>query len=150
MPQSFACLHTHIIFSTKNREPLVTKELHPRLGKYIAGILRNIGCRLIAAGGVADHIHLLVSLSKQAAVSDTVRDIKSNSSGWVHKTYPALQSFAWQVGYGAFAVSHSDLEEVKRYIANQVEHHTTMTFKEEFISFLEKHDLEYNEKYLWE
>ncbi len=150
MPQSFACLHTHIIFSTKNREPFVTKELHPRLGKYIAGILRNIGCRLITSGGVADHIHLLVSLSKQASVSETVRDMKSNSSGWVHKTYPALQGFAWQVGYGAFAVSHSDLEEVKRYIANQVEHHTTMTFKEEFISFLENHDLEYNEKYLWE
>ncbi len=128
----------------------MTKELHPRLGKYIAGILRNIGCRLITAGGVADHIHLLVSLSKQASVSDTVRDMKSNSSGWVHKTYPALQGFAWQVGYGAFAVSHWDLEEVKRYIANQVEHHTTMTFKEEFISFLEKHDLEYNERYLWE
>ena len=76
--------------------------------------------------------------------------MKSNSSGWVHKTYPALQGFAWQVGYGAFAVSYSDLEEVKRYIANQVEHHSTMTFKEEFISFLKKHDLEYNEKYLWE
>ena len=84
----------------------MTKELHSSLAKYIAGILRNIGCRLITAGGVADHIHLLVSLSKQASVSDTVRDMKSNSSGWVHKTYPTLQGFAWQVGYGAFAVSH--------------------------------------------
>jgi putative transposase len=97
-----------------------------------------------------DHVHLLVSLSKQASISSTLRDVKSNSSGWVHKTFPDQGQFAWQAGYGAFAVSYSNLNDVKRYIAVQAEHHRAKSFKEEFIEFLDKHDVEYNEKYLWE
>lgn len=150
MPQSFTCLHSHLIFSTKHRRPFIGAELQPRLFEYFAGILRNQDSKLIAAGGVADHVHLLVSVSKQSATANILRDLKANSSGWIHQTFPDLHTFAWQSGYGAFGVSYSALDEVKRYLANQAEHHRARTFQEEFVEFLERHDLEYNERYLWE
>ena len=150
MPQSFTCLHFHMIFSTKHHQALITDDLRSRLYEYIGGILRERASKLLAAGDVSDHIHLLISLSKQVTVSDALRDIKSISSGWVHKTFPDRNQFAWQTGYGAFAVSYSDLDDVKRYIANQEEHHRAKSFKEEFIEFLKKHDIRYDERYLWE
>ena len=150
MPQSFVCLHCHIVFSTKHRKPWITSELAPRLHDYIGGIIRGVGGLLISAGGMSDHTHLLVSLGKMNSAAELVRDVKSNSSGWIHKTFPDLAHFGWQTGYGAFAVSHSNLDEVKRYIANQTEHHRVRTFKEEFLAFLQKHNLEYNERYLWD
>lgn len=150
MPQSFTCLHFHIVFSTKHREPRITPEIQPRLYEYLGGILRSQNSKLIAAGGIADHVHLLVSLSKQLAISDALRDLKANSSGWIHDTFDDQKSFAWQAGYGAFAVSYSAIDDVKRYIANQAEHHRTKTFQEEFVEFLKRHHLEYDERYLWE
>ena len=95
MPQSLACLHCHLIFSTKNREPLIDAELQPRLYAYIGGILRDNKCSLIGAGGMPDHVHLLVSLARDLSVSQTLQVIKSNSSGWVHKTFPNLREFWW-------------------------------------------------------
>ena len=150
MPQSFTCLHCHLVFSTKNRDPMITTDLEPRLYEYIGGTLRSEGGKLLDAGGTADHVHLLVSLSKQVSVSSTLRDIKSNSSGWIHKTFPDRLDFAWQAGYGAFAVSHSGLLEVGRYIHGQEEHHRMVSFKEEFIRLLEEHKIEFDERYLWE
>ncbi len=150
MPQSFTSLHVHVVFSTKNRAPLITPDLQPRLYEYLGGILRSQGCRLLAAGGTPDHVHLLVSLSKQMSVSEAVRLIKSNASKWVHETFPERRDFAWQAGYGAFSVSFSNLERVKHYLAHQAEHHRTRTFQEEFVALLRRHRIEFDERYLWD
>ena len=149
MPQSFISMNCHVIFSTKNREPLITGDVATRLYEYIGGTARETGNRLLAAGGMPDHVHLVVSLGKQEAVADTVRDIKSNSSRWIHETFANLRGFAWQTGYGAFSVSLSNVDDVKRYISNQQEHHRVRTFKEEFIAFLKRHNIEYDERYIW-
>ena len=150
MPSSYTCLRYHLIWSTKHREPLIVDEFRDRLFEYIGGILRGHGGKLLAAGGMPDHVHLLADVSKQQAIADAVRDIKANSSGWIHETFPQHRAFAWQTGYGAFTVSYSNVETVKRYIANQAEHHRVRSFQEEFVEFLRKHEVEYEEKYLWE
>ncbi len=150
MPQSFTSLHLHIVFSAKRRRKTITADLQPRLFEYLGGILRAEGCVLLAAGGMPDHVHLLISLNKQLAVSELLRTIKANSSKWVHETFPEQRDFAWQSGYGAFAVSVSNLDSVKHYIAHQAEHHRTKTFQEEFIALLHRHNIEFDERYLWD
>jgi REP element-mobilizing transposase RayT len=151
MPQSFASLHHHLIFSTKNRAPLISAEVQPRLFEYIGGILRAEGSVLEAAGGMADHVHLLVSINKQMSISEVLRIIKASSSRWVHETFPdTLSGFAWQAGYGAFAVSYSHREKVRDYLSRQAEHHRRVTFQEEFIAFLKRHGIAYDERYLWD
>jgi putative transposase len=150
MPQSFASLHVHVVFSTKSRAPLIAGDVAPRLYDYIGGIVRARGCVLAAAGGVADHVHLLCSLGREISVAEALRDIKANSSKWIHETFPNERAFAWQAGYGAFAVSYSNVPTVKRYIANQAEHHRTRTFQEEFIALLRRHNLPFDESHLWD
>jgi REP element-mobilizing transposase RayT len=150
MPQSFACLHHHLIFSTRLREPTLDLNLLPGLFQYIGGILRGEGCALVAAGGMRDHVHLLASLSREISVAEVLRRIKSHSSKWIHETQPERRGFAWQAGYGAFAVSYSHLDQVKAYLARQAEHHRTVTFQEEFRAFLKRHDIAYDERYLWD
>jgi putative transposase len=118
MPQSFTCLHFHLIFSTKNRMPLIGADVESRLYEYIGGVLRTNDGRLIAAGGMPDHVHLLASLSKEMAIAEAVRFVKSNSSKWIHETFPNMSTFAWQTGYAAFAVSFSNIDSVKEYIDN--------------------------------
>src|SRR5579871_6066117 len=105
MPQSFAALHCHVVFSTKDRIPFIAPSLQPRLFAYMGGILSPQRTVLIAAGGMPDHVHLLISLSREMAVAEAVRLLKANSSKWLHETFPDLRAFAWQTGYGAFAVS---------------------------------------------
>ena len=150
MPQSFVSLNCHVIFSTKNREPLLLPEWVSRLYQYIGGTLRAKGSVLLAAGGMPDHVHLALSLSKQNAIADIVRDIKANSSRWIHETIDGLGGFAWQTGYGAFSVSQSNMDDVKRYIANQPEHHRVRTFQEEFVLFLRRHGVQYDEQHVWD
>ena len=150
MPQSFGCLHVHIVFSTKNRESLLTLDLTPELYPYIGGILRNTGSRLIEIGGIADHVHLLVSLGRQSCVADTVRDVKANSSRWIHEKFPQRAAFAWQAGYGAFAVSFSGVAAVGGYIQNQAEHHQGQSYQDEFRGFLRRHEIEWDERYVWD
>ena len=150
MPQSFVSLTCHVIFSTKQREPLLVGDIVPRLFAYIGGTLTNLGCRLIAAGGTADHVHLLLSLAKNVAVTDLVRTVKAKASGWIHEIFPALRGFAWQTGYGAFTVSYSNLGRVRHYIEEQAEHHRVRSFQEEFLAFLRRHGIEYDERYIWE
>jgi REP element-mobilizing transposase RayT len=104
---------------------------------------------LRAAGGMPDHVHLLVSLGRTLSIADLIRIVKSNSSGWIHDELQ-IRDFAWQVGYGAFAVSFSNLEQVKTYIANQEEHHRRMSFQDEFREFLRRHELKWDERYLWD
>ncbi len=150
MPQSFACLNYHVIFSTKGRAPFLVGDLPNRLYAYVGGIVRNENGTLVAAGGMPDHVHFLISLSRESSVSDVLRQIKSSSSRWIHETIPDLRGFAWQAGYAAFAVSYSHIEIVKQYIATQTDHHRTVTFQEEFLAFLRRHDLEFDERYLWD
>ncbi len=150
MPQSLTGLYCHFIFSTKNRTPEIQSEWQGRLHEYLGGILRAQGSCLLSAGGTPDHIHLLVSLSKQQSVSECLRILKSNSSGWIHETFSNAKNFSWQAGYAAFSVSYSDLNEVKHYIQTQEEHHRKRTFKEELIAFLKANNIDYDERYLWE
>ena len=150
MPQSFASLHAHIVFSTKHRELYLHDELRPRLFEYIGGILRQNNCVLIAAGGTEDHVHLLASLSRTIAMADAVRIIKANSSRWIHDEFQELRDFQWQQGYGAFAVSFSLLESVKHYLANQEEHHRNRSYQDEFRELLQRHGLEWDERFVWD
>ena len=108
MPQSYVCLPVHVVFSTKNRVPFIQPEWEDRLYGYIGGIARAEKCVLLAAGGMADHVHLLISWSKEKSVAEVLRVLKSNSSRWIHETLTSQADFAWQTGYGAFAVSQSN------------------------------------------
>ena len=150
MPQSFVSLHVHIVFSTKNRTPMIDADLQPRLFEYTGGILRGCDSTLIAAGGMPDHVHLLCSLGKQASIADVVRAVKSNSSKWIHATFEGQRHFAWQSGYGAFAVSWSNIEQVRHYLASQAEHHASRSFKDELRAMLRRHEIDYDERYLWD
>jgi len=147
---SYTNLLYHIVFSTKERQPWLDQELNARLYDYLGGAIRSEGGTGISINGCADHIHILAKLKQDKAVSEVLRGIKANSSGWIHRTFPTLHAFAWQVGYGAFSVSQSQVDNVKRYIANQRSHHQRVSFKDEFIALLQAHGIEYDEKYLWD
>ena len=150
MPQSFTCLHYHLIFSTKNRLPTITADLQPRLYAYLGGILRSEKSVLLAAGGMPDHVHILLSLPSTLSIAKALQLIKGGSSKWVHDTFPEHRLFRWQVKYGAFAVSVSQLDKTIQYIKSQEAHHRKMTFQEEFLALLRKHRIAYDERYLWE
>ncbi|HEX8915745.1 MAG TPA: transposase [Humisphaera sp.] len=150
MPQSFTSLLYHVIFSTKNREPLIDADLKPRLHDYLGGIINEAKGQTVLVGGVADHVHVLAYLPKNLSVPDALRLIKANSSGWVHRTFPARQSFAWQAGYAAFTASLSVMEDVRAYIADQEEHHRTVSFQDEYRAFLRRHGLSWDERYVWD
>ena len=127
---------------------------HPRFegvcGNIIGGIVRNAGGIPIQIGGIEDHVHLLVTLRQQSGLADFLRELKAGSSGWVHDTFPEAKDFWWQTGYGAFTVSHSARDEVRKYIANQEEHHKTMSYQDELRALLVKHGIAFDEKYLWD
>jgi REP element-mobilizing transposase RayT len=148
MSHTYANLLTHVIFSTKDREPLITPTLHDDLLAYLGGIVRELGGALRAANARPDHVHLLCSLPATAATADALRVVKTNSSRWVHRSqnYPG---FDWQTGYGAFSVSHSLAPAVVRCIRDQEKHHRRVTFQEEFIAFLKKNGIAYDERYIW-
>ena len=150
MANTYTALFTHLIFSTKLRQPVLTGEIRPRLFEYIGGIARNIKCPLLAAGGFTDHVHLLIQQHATVSTSDALRDIKANSSRWIHTTYPRLTAFHWQDGGGAFSVSASGLDDLKAYIANQEEHHRAVSFQEEYLKFLKKYGVEYDLKYVFD
>ena len=147
---TFTKLLYHVVFATKWRSPLITGELQPRLYDYLGGIIRSKNGHLVEIGGVADHIHLLVHLSPRFAVSDVIRDIKGSSSAWVNAEKLVEQHFEWQKGYGAFTVSYSGSDAVQNYIRNQEEHHRQRTFEDEYIEFLERHQIKFERRYLFE
>lgn len=148
MPSTHLSLHYHVVFSTKKRAPLISASWRENLHAYLGGVIRNLDGIPEAIGGVADHVHLLVGLKATASLSDTVRDIKANSSRWVHDE-TGDRGFSWQEGYGAFTVSASQLDAVRSYIANQEEHHRKRTFQEEYVELLKRSGVEYDERYLW-
>ncbi len=148
MAQTFTNLLTHIIFSTKDRMPVILPQFRPDLHAYMGGIIRELGGRARLINGTADHIHLLAGLPPTLAIADVLRVIKTNSSRWVREE--KTRRFGWQAGYGAFSVSESKAPEVMRYIANQEQHHRKRTFQEEFLAFLKKNNIEYDERYIWQ
>ena len=147
---TFTKLIYHVVFATKCRTPLIKGELQTRLYDYLGGIIRGRSGHLVEVGGVADHIHLLVHLSPKFAVSDVIRDIKGSSSAWVNSEKLSEQHFEWQKGYGAFTVSFSGNDSVQNYIRKQEEHHQRRAFEEEYIEFLERHQIKFERRYLFE
>lgn len=150
MAHSFVSLVLHCVFSTKDRRPLITQDLSQRLYPYIGGIARDENMKLLAIGGVEDHLHLLLALPSTITVAKMLQLIKGKSSKWIHDTFPEHQTFGWQEGYGAFSIGGSQIEATKTYIANQREHHRERTFQQEFVAFLEKHGIAYDPRYLWD
>src|SRR3974390_1723342 len=147
---SYVSSYHHCVFSTKERRPLITSELRERLWPFLGGIARQNNMKAIEAGGVGDHVHILLSIPSTMPISKAVQFIKGGSSKWIHETFPEHRLFSWQEKYGAFSVSVSLLDDVIEYIRKQEEHHRKMTFQEEFVSLLKKHRIEYDERYLWD
>ena len=150
MAHTFTNLLTHVIFSTKDRAPLIKPELQARLYPYMGGIIRDLQGKAVIINGTADHVHLLLSMPASLSVSETLRLLKSNSSKWINEEYNARSPFAWQMGYGAFSVSHSNARSVVKYIQAQKAHHRRVTFQEEFVAFLKKNGIRFDERYIWE
>lgn len=150
MAHTFTNLLTHIIFSTKDRLPCIDAQLKPELLAYMGGIVRELEGKAYSINGTADHVHLLVSLPPTLALSDAMRVIKTNSSKWAGEREARQVFSGWQTGYGAFSVSKSNVPDVIKYIADQEEHHKKVSFQEEFIAFLKKHEIDYDERYIWE
>lgn len=148
MAQSYTNLIYHIVFSTKDRKPLITPDVKERLYDYMGGIVRGLGGISLGINGMSDHAHLLAKLRPDKAVSDVLRDLKANASGWMHEVFPDVKDFAWQRGYGAFTVSASQVERVRQYIANQEIHHARQDFRDEFIALLRRNRVEVDERYL--
>ena len=150
MPSSYTNLLYHIVFSTKERRPLITPTLKVELYPYIGGIIRNERGILLEIGGMPDHVHLVTKFRADTSVADMLRLTKTNSSGWANERRDLCDGFAWQKGYAAFSVSESQLPAVRQYVRNQEEHHRTISFKEEFVALLKKHGIDYDERYLWD
>lgn len=148
MAHTYANLLYHIVFSTKNRLPLIHDSLRERLYEYMGGIVRGEGGSLMEAGGVPDHVHLLVRSKTDISVATLVKKIKGQSSKWVNDLPDRQESFHWQEGYGAFSVSASVVPKVQRYIRSQEEHHLRISFKDELITLLTRHRIPYDERYL--
>ncbi len=149
MPSSFSNLTFHLVFSTKYRRPVLMEKYREVLYPYISGIIEHHDGRLMAIGGMEDHVHILVKCSPTIAIADLVRDIKANSSKWMHEEQ-GMRGFAWQVGYAAFSVSQSQIEAVQTYIETQAEHHRVWSFEDEFRQILLKHNITYDPRYLFE
>jgi putative transposase len=147
MPQSYTDMLAHIVFSTKGREPTILPAFRSKLYAYMGGIARNHKGTLLAIGGVPDHVHLLVRLHPTLAPAEFIGAVKANSTRWVRDGID--RRFTWQVGYGSFSVSRSNVDAVTRYIAGQERHHRRMRYKTEFLTLLRKHKVEYDERYIW-
>lgn len=151
MPQSLSNVILHVIFSTKHRRPFLrAPEVRDVMVGYLVGALRNLKCPSIMLGVVEDHVHILCNLSRTITIAQLVEQVKTSSSARIKEEGPVLREFHWQNGYGAFSVSQSNVDDVKRYILSQEEHHRTRTFQEEFRLFLERYGLEYDERYVWD
>ena len=151
MSQSLAKILVHTVFSTKERAPFFRdKNLRNELQRYLGGILNNLDCLPIIVGGAEDHVHILSTLSRTCNAAEMVKESKRGSSVWLKTKSPALQSFAWQNGYGMFSIGFSQIEAVRNYIAGQEEHHRKISFQDEFRQLLRRYDIEFDERYVWD
>lgn len=150
MPQSLVKNVIHLIFSTKERKPFLSESVRSDLHCYMATVLKNMDCPALIINSVEDHIHILFLLHRTMALSSAVGEIKKTSSKWIKTQSPQLETFSWQAGFGAFSVSESNIPAVKEYIQRQQEHHRKLSFQDELRSFMDKHGVEYDERYLWD
>jgi len=150
MGQSLVKNYVHIVFSTKHREPLIFPPYEKELHAYIGGVCNHLECPALIVGGYTDHIHILCLLSKKIALMTLVQKVKANSSRWYKTKDASLENFFWQDGYGAFSVNSAGVNAVIKYIKNQKQHHQKNDFQNEYRSLLEKHEVKYNEKYVWD
>ncbi len=147
---TYTKLTYHVVFSTKYRRKSILETFRERLYEYIGGTIRAKKGHLIEIGGIEDHVHILLNLSPMNAVADSIRDIKANASRWVNERIECPSRFEWQKGYSAFTVSYSQVDSVRHYIRDQREHHRERTFEEEYVAFLERHQIGFERKYLFE
>ena len=145
---SYTNLLYHMVFGTKDRVPFITRELRPQLHRYLGGLVNGIHGTPLEINGTADHVHVLARIKPVISLSEFLSKFKSNSSGWANRQ--TRGRFKWQVKYGAFTVSHSQVDRVRRYIRNQEAHHSRISFEEEFKALLKSHRIEFDEKYLWQ
>lgn len=150
MPNTFTQIYIHIVLAVKNRNALINQSWEDKLYKYITGIVQKMGQKMLLINGMPDHIHFLIGMKPDCNLSDLVREIKKSSSSFIKEERLTKFNFNWQTGFGAFSVSHSQLDKVINYIINQKEHHKKRTFKEEYLDLLNKYMVEYDEKYLFE
>jgi REP element-mobilizing transposase RayT len=150
MPQSLAEIYIHLVFSTKNRQRVLPSELKTDLHSYMGGILRDLGCLPVEINTEPDHAHLLFVLSRTVTLAEVVGEVKKGSTNWLQRKHPDLTQFHWQSGYGAFSVSKSKVEIVRAHIRDQQQHHQSRTFQEEFRSLLQRHGIEFDERYVWD
>jgi len=150
MSQSLSQIIVHGVFSTKNRNPWLDAELRESLFAYVATLLKSQGHVPIIIGGHDDHLHILFGLAKTISISDMIKHTKVHSSIWIKQEFENRMDFAWQSGYGAFSVAYSSMNSTIAYIANQEDHHSKTTFKDEFRKLMKEHGIEINEKYAWD
>ena len=150
MPQSLSRILIHLAFSTKNRERLLTPAIQTEIHPYLAGVLNGIDCPSLQVGGVEDHVHLLFGQSRTRTIAAIVEAVKTSSSKWIKTKGAAFALFHWQAGYGAFSVSQSAASTVIAYIQNQAKHHQEMTFQEEYRRLLERYQVPFDERYVWD
>jgi putative transposase len=150
LSQSLARLCVHLVFSTKHREPCLHDRIRTDLHAYMATVLKNLGCPVLIINSVEDHVHLLSDLGRTVCVSTAVEEVKKTSSKWIKTQGEEFSMFAWQAGYGAFAVSESNVASVRQYISTQTEHHRKTSFQDEYRAFLAKHNITFDERYVWE
>ncbi|MBZ5625439.1 MAG: IS200/IS605 family transposase [Acidobacteriia bacterium] len=150
MAHTFTTLHTHVIFSTKDRCPYLDDEIRSRVFAYLGGIVREMRGTAAIVNGATDHVHMLVQLPADLPLAECLRVVKTNSSRWVHETWPDRGKFAWQTGYGASPVSTSSLPAVTHYIETQEAHHKKVSFQDKFASFLRKNGITFDPGHLWD
>lgn len=150
MANTYSQIYIQIVFAVKGRQNLIRKEHKEEIHKYITGIVRNKKQKMLAINCMPDHTHMFIGFTPDMKISDLVRDVKSISSGFINDKKFVKGKFSWQHGFGAFSYSHSHIDRVVKYVLNQEEHHKKKTFKEEYIGLLEKFDVEYNPKYIFE
>lgn len=150
MAQSLANVLLHLVFSTKGRRDWIDPEIEAELFPYLATVCRELGCPAIKVGGASDHVHIACSLSRTVSMSKLLEQIKASSSKWIKTKGTKYRDFAWQNGYGAFSIGQSQVEDLKRYIANQREHHRRETFQDEFRKFLQRYQVVFDERYVWD
>jgi putative transposase len=150
MPQSLSYLLIHIVFSTKDRAPTLLPLIRPALYAYLATVARNEECECYRIGGIADHLHIAVRISRTTAVAHLVEKLKTSSSKWLKTQTPALSDFSWQRGYGAFSVGPGDLNSLIAYIDSQEEHHRNRSYQEEYRALLHKYGVDFDERYIWD
>jgi REP element-mobilizing transposase RayT len=148
MPQSLSNILIHLIFSTKNRNPLIRPELRDELQAYLGGVLANMSCPVLVLGGVEDHMHILFQLSRTLSMAKVVEEVKTSSSRWL-KT-KGINDFYWQTGYGAFSIGRSEVGAVSNYIRTQEEHHRKISFQDEYRQLLSDFGIEFDERYVWD